>query len=78
LCSEGLVKGVGVGGYTNSKKNNEYAVAPVKLLMVRGRENYTSTILWVNVLKSINAYTKKQHNGQMEVVLALWDEGFII
>jgi hypothetical protein len=45
LCSEGLVKGVGVGGYTNSKKNKEYAAAAVKLLKISERENYTSTTL---------------------------------
>jgi hypothetical protein len=55
LCSEGLVKDVNVGIYTGSKKNKDYAVAAVKLLKQRGRENYTSTTLWLDVLESVNA-----------------------
>jgi hypothetical protein len=77
LCSEGLVKGVKVTSYTNSKKNKDYAVAAVKLLKVKGRGNYTSKTLWLDVLKFVNADTNKQHSGQLDVVLALWDEGLI-
>lgn len=74
LCESGKVKGVIAGKYTKSKKNKEYAIKAVELLknnMVYPNNSYT---LWKEIMNGEN----KLHNSQMDVVLALWEHGFII
>jgi hypothetical protein len=77
LCSEGLLKDVNADKYTKSTSNKQYAIAAVELLKKNGRENYSSIKLWLDVLKFLKQDINKQHNGQMDVVLSLWDESFI-
>jgi hypothetical protein len=72
LCEEGLVRGIPSGHYTTSKDNKGYAIRAVKLL----REGHASTKpqkLWAAVVYG----AQKAHNSQMDVVIALWEQGFI-
>ena len=67
LCEEGLVKGVPPGEYTDSKDNKGYAVDAVSEL--RKNPNLTKKELWERV-----APERKAMNGQMDVVLGLWEK----
>jgi hypothetical protein len=72
LCEEGLVRGIPPGRYTSSKDNKGYAIRAVKLL----RDGHASTQpqeLWSAVVNG----AQKAHNSQMDVVIALWEHGFI-
>ena len=71
LCQEGLVKGVKRGKYTNSVLNKQYALNAVQVLMENKNKKHTSKELW----QTLNL--KKAHNGQMDVVLALWKENYL-
>ena len=70
LCEAGLLKGIPAGEYVGSKKNKQYAVDAVWLL--REEATFADDIpgLW-------RCLSLKQHNGQMDVVVALWNEGVI-
>lgn len=75
LCEEGLVANVARGTYTTSRANKGYALKAIELLRrepTLARQG--ATVLWERVM----AGTMKQPNSQMEVVLALWDQGAII
>lgn len=78
LCSEGMVKGIAPDNYTNSILNKRYSVAAIDQLKKNGRESYLPMSLWIDVLKSLNLDINKKHNGQMDVVLSLWDANLII
>ena len=73
LCEEGLVHGVPSGSYTRSKLNKSYAVSAVSLLRARPRLAENADTLWQLAVGE----SRKVHNGQMDVVLALWDDGYI-
>lgn len=73
LAEEGLIKGVPPGAYTTSKYNKEYAVAGVKALRGQPRLSGRPDLLW----KQVTSGQIKQHNEQMDVVIALWDSGHI-
>lgn len=63
-----------LGLYTNSQlKNAEYARSALSILRSNPDKKYTPRELWYVVQNGIN----KAHNGQMEVVLALWNAGYI-
>lgn len=74
LCEEGLVKGIPRGKYTNSIKNKDYAVRAVAILKNNPSLASNTIALWKCVLRGID----KQHNSQMDVVTALWNNGLII
>ena len=74
LCEEGLVKGIPRGKFTNSTKNKDYAVLAVAILKNNTSLASDTSALWKSVLRGI----EKQHNSQMDVVTALWNNGFII
>ncbi len=76
LCEDGLVFGVPAGSYTHSIKNKQYAIAAVSILK-SGVTCEDSNELWIKVLKSLNI-SAKTPNGQMDVVLALWNEKYVI
>jgi hypothetical protein len=67
LCSAGLVKGIPSGAYTDSVKNKAYAVEAVELL--KTDPNMKQSLLWATVTHGSDI----QHNGQMDVVLGLYD-----
>lgn len=74
LIEEKLIKGVKPGVYTRSKANKGYAVKAVKLLIKNPTLSERPLELWATVL----AVENKQHNGQMDVVVALWKNGDIL
>ncbi len=73
LAEEGFLKGVPKGNYTNSELNKKYAVNAVNLLSKDNRFLQNKKLLWI---ESCNSTTKVQ-NGQIDVVLALWEQGYI-
>jgi len=73
LCEEGYVKGVPPGNYTNSTKNKRYAIQAVNLLRKDPTLSNDPKSLWALVMQG----EPKSHNSQMDVVAALWHEGFI-
>jgi hypothetical protein len=74
LCEEGLVIGVRPGDYTTSKKNKSYAVKAVSVLRRTPGLADDRGSLWLAALDSAEP---KRHNGQMDVVVALWRAGLI-
>ncbi|HEU4556286.1 MAG TPA: hypothetical protein VFS20_00505, partial [Longimicrobium sp.] len=74
LCEEGLVNGVPPGTYTPSIENKAYAVRAAALLAKQPELAESSPqALWNQVLGGIS----KQHNAQMDVVLALHRSGLL-
>ena len=74
LCEEGKIKGVCRGNYTKSKKNKEYALQAVQILQKHPGFCSNKTELWRKVTGEI----RKAHNGQMDVVVSLWNNKLII
>lgn len=73
LCEEGLVKGIPKGNYTKSEKNKSYALKAVGILKSNPNNTFTPKELWDKL-----ALGDKRSNSQMDVVLALWENGLII
>lgn len=73
LCEAGLVKGIPKGEYTRSVKNKEYALQAIEILKWADNKTYTSKELWIELNLG-----DKRSNSQMDVVLALWNEGLIV
>jgi hypothetical protein len=73
LCEEGLVVGIDKGEYTKSKEHKEYAVRAVALLL-DGKQRWSRGALWQAVAK----YAGQSERGQMDVVLALWNNNLIV
>lgn len=73
LCEEGLVRGVPKGNYTyrSDSLNKAYAVEAVELLRGNPLLANDKNGLWKEVMRGV----KKQHNSQIDVVLALWENG---
>ena len=82
LCEDGLVDGIPRGTYilSGKKENKEYAVTAVGMLRDGFPPAEGSLALWPKILQRIPNTTQahKAHNGQMDVVLALWCNGFIV
>ncbi len=78
LCNTGLVKGINSGHYTASVSNKKYAIEAVNFLKNNPAlaNIATPAKLWDYVLAYLRI-GKKKHNQQMNVVLALWDNGYI-
>ena len=77
LCEAGCVKGIEVGLYFKRAKpnfNKQYAINAVKTL--KEYPNLSRKELWIKVKVNLDL-GNKTHNSQMDVVLALWDEGLI-
>ena len=72
LCEAGLVKGIPRGNYTKSVKNKEYALQAIEILK-QSNKTYTPKELWA----ALNLGDKRS-NSQMDVVLALWENDYII
>ena len=73
LCEEGLVQGVPPGAYTRSQSNKQYAVNAVGRLRQEPSADMDRLALW----SVSSSDPRKAHNGQMDVVLALWIAGLI-
>jgi hypothetical protein len=76
LCEDGYIQGVNNGEYTNSTNNKEYAIKAVEILRREPNNPYKNITLWNQVLGELQLEQKK-HNGQMDVVLDLWNAGKI-
>lgn len=72
LCEAGLVNGIPKGNYSKSIKNKKYALKAVKILKQHTETRYLPKELWEKL-----DLEDKKHNSQMDVVLALWEHGFI-
>ncbi|MBM3707944.1 MAG: hypothetical protein FJW69_06355 [Actinobacteria bacterium] len=73
LCEHGLIKGVQVGSYTDSSDNKLYAIKGVKALKENPFLINDIYLLWIKATGNKNI----KHNSQMDVVIALWNEGLI-
>lgn len=73
LCEAGFVKGIPKGNYTKSVKNKEYALQAIEILKRSDNKKFAPKELW----SELNLGDKR-HNSQMDVVLALWNEGLIV
>ncbi len=71
LCEDGYVKGVSKGNYTTSRKNKGYAIAGLDI--IKAAPDITPGKLWLTVIKK----KTPKHNGQMEVVKALFDRDYL-
>jgi hypothetical protein len=69
VCEKGIVKGIPPGVYTQSVKNKEYAMRALEVL--EKTPNVKTSDLWRKVAG------ERSHNGQMDVVLSLWELGLI-
>lgn len=74
LCEEGLIRGVPKGNYTSSLENKACAVLACKLLETNPKLAKNPKKLW----ERASGNSKKQHNQQMDVVLALWKNDMIV
>ena len=74
LCETGKVKGIESGVYTSARQNKKYAIKALELLFDDPSLSNDPKILWTRIQGKI----KKSHNSQMDVVLALWNKGFIV
>jgi len=72
LCEEGKIKGIKPGNYTRSKANKSYAIDAVDLL--QSSPMLTAKELWTNLIANKEP---KVHNSQMNVVIALFHEGYL-
>jgi hypothetical protein len=73
LCEEGFVKGIPAGRYTASRDNKAYAVRAASLLN-EGTRSWSISDLW----RAATDDPEKTHNGQMDIVLALWKNDLLI
>jgi hypothetical protein len=73
LCAAGFVKGIAADPRASSSDNANYAIAAATLLL-QGTEQRSISALWRQVTNGED----KVHNGQMDVVLALWKNGLIV
>lgn len=81
LCAAGLVRGVSPDTCSEASRspNRSYSVTAVQLLAANPDLVQWSKIgLWRRVLKELGADPKKKPNEQMDVVLSLWEQGFIV
>ena len=83
LCEDGLIVGVPKGncikGRKGKKLNKSRAVHAVRMLYNNSSlENDTPRKLWSKLMKDRKEDPYKHHDGQMDVVLALWHEGMIV
>ncbi|SHH41964.1 DUF6979 family protein [Tepidibacter thalassicus] len=73
LCEEGIIKGISHGKYTKSKKNKNYAIKAIKILLKEPYLKNNKKELWNRVIEN----NKISHNYQMDVVIALWNNNLI-
>jgi hypothetical protein len=75
LAGVGLIKGISPGQYTRSVENRNYAENAVRLLREDASWSDRLDELWSQVAETAG---KKTPNGQMEVILALWNSRKIV
>jgi len=73
LCQEGKISGVPRGEYTTGVKNGKYAIKALRLIKEDASWADNKTKLWTQV-----AGSDRSHNQQLDVLLALFDKGYIV
>ena len=73
LCEAGLVKDIPAGEYGATKESKGFAVRAVALL-VEASQPWSTSTLW----KAVTNNSAKPHNGQLDVVMALWKNDLIV
>lgn len=73
LAEERAIKGIPAGNYTKSKKNKSYALTAFELLKKHPGLTNSKKELWQSSCHSEH----KVHNGQMDVVIALWEHSLL-
>jgi len=73
LCEEGLVKGIPPGSYSATRENKNLALQAVALLR-EGTQSWSISTLW----RAVAGDAGKEHNSQMDIVMALWKNGLIV
>lgn len=73
LCETGMVAGIPAGDYTRSKKNKGYGLKAVDLLRLNPKLINDENILWIKIIGD----EEKVPNHQMDVVISLWNNGFV-
>lgn len=79
LCSEGLVRHVSKQRYARAIQSGNYAIKAVRVLQHyedQDTELPNAVQLWDAVMRNVGK--EIVHNGQMDVVLALWKKELII
>lgn len=76
LCSKGLVRGVRPGNYTQSVEKPR-AIKAIELLQRDRNLAANPNCLWKEVKRELDEKPNLRHNGQMHVVVALWENGYI-
>jgi len=69
LAEEGHIKDIRPGRYTTSLDNKRYALTALELLRLDESLALEPKELWCRVINGV----AKQHNNQMNVVIALWN-----
>jgi hypothetical protein len=77
LCEISCIKGIPAGNYTRSDSNKLYGIVALIILAANQNQLYTPAKLWKEVLTQLKLDANKKPNSQMNVVLALWNEGYI-
>lgn len=72
LCAKGMIDGVPPGKYSNPSKNGEYAVTAVEILKGNRFLKSQPELLWKKAVGNT-----KTENGQMDVVIGLWEANLI-
>ena len=72
LCIQGMIDGIPPGDYSKPSKNGEYAIAAVEIL--KGNPFLTSQ---PELLLNKAVGNTKTENGQMDVVIGLWEASLI-
>lgn len=70
LADHGLIRGVAAGSYTSSQDNKRYAMSAVNQIRANPTLVNDKKKLW-----GIVSGGRKQHNGQLDVVIELWNNG---
>ena len=79
LCEIGLVKGIPAGTYTLLHKSVRYTLCALEVLRDYPNVAQTTTYqLWNAVTFRIDRIIPAHNQGQMDVVMALWNENLII
>ena len=77
LAGLGKIKGITVGNYTSSVLNKEYAITALSILQKQSVVETSPKELWRQTLVKLNKPQQIRHNGQMDVVIGLWEQKLI-
>lgn len=79
LCEIGLVKGIPAGTYTLLHRSVRYTLCALEVLRDYPKVAQTTPYqLWNAVTFRIDRKIPNRNQGQMDVVMALWNEGMIV